>query len=160
MPVVQLAARRASASSHAAQDAEPGDAPSGSLGPETAAPDAARRLRLTRHARRRAARRNVLPDAVAYALAYGRAIQRTGVTFYFLGARDIPAEDRRANRFSRLVGTVVLVAPDGEVVTVYRNRQALRTILKKSKCRLAAFAADWPNARLEDRTGGLAWRTA
>jgi hypothetical protein len=41
-------------------------------------------------------------------------------------------------------GIVVLVAPNGEVVTVYRNRQALRTILKKMKYRLPMMDQDHP----------------
>ncbi len=91
---------------------------------------------LTRHARCRGARRNVAPDAVEYVLTHGRRIQRTGVTFYFLGRRDMPESDRRASWASRLEGTVVLVAAGGEVVTVYRNQRALRTIARKLKYRL------------------------
>lgn len=88
------------------------------------------------HARCRAARRNVA-DAIDYVLAYGRAIHRTGVTFYFLGRRDIPRMDRRASWVARLEGTVVLVAETGEIITVYRNRNALRLIQRKAKYRLA-----------------------
>ncbi len=91
---------------------------------------------LTRHARCRGARRNVAPDAVEYVLTHGRRLQRTGATFYFLGRRDMPEGDRRASWASRLEGTVVLVAAGGEVVTVYRNRRALRAITRKLKHRL------------------------
>jgi hypothetical protein len=87
----------------------------------------------TRHARRRSARRNVAPDAVDYVLAYGRMIQRTGAMFYFLGRRDIPPCDRRASWASRLEGSIVIVAPDGAVITIYRNRRGLHTIARKTK---------------------------
>jgi hypothetical protein len=97
---------------------------------------ARRPVRFSRHAHTRAARRNLVPDAVEYVLTNGRQVQRTGVTFYFLGWRDMPGADQRASWASRLEGTVVLVAPNGEVVTVYRNRRALRAILKKMKYRL------------------------
>ncbi len=90
-------------------------------------------LPFTRHARRRGARRNLAPDAVDYVVAYGRMIQRTGVTFYFLGWRDIPPHDRRASWASRLEGTIVLMASDGEIITVYRNRSGLHTIRRKLK---------------------------
>lgn len=90
----------------------------------------------TWHARKRSARRNVAPDAVEYVLAYGRMIQRTGVTFYFLGRRDIPPCDRCASWASRLEGAIVIVAPDGEVITLYRNRRGLRPIVRKMKYRL------------------------
>jgi hypothetical protein len=103
---------------------------------------ARRPVRFSRHAHGRAARRNLAPDAVHYALTHGRQVQRTGVTFYFLGWRDMPETDRRASWAARLEGIVVLVAPDGEVVTVYRNCRALRTILKKMKYRLPMMDQD------------------
>ncbi|MGZ3602007.1 MAG: DUF4258 domain-containing protein, partial [Ktedonobacterales bacterium] len=96
-------------------------------------------LPFTRHARKRSARRNVAPDAVDYVMAYGRMIQRTGVTFYFLGRRDIPPDDRRASWAARLEGTIVLQAPDEDVITIYRNRRGLRTIRRKMKYRLATL---------------------
>lgn len=98
-------------------------------------------VRFSLHALRRAARRNVVHDAVEYVLAYGRVLHRTGITFYFLAARDIPAEDRRAAWAVRLIGTVVLMGPDGEIITVYRNRRALPSIRRKLKYRLAPRVA-------------------
>ena len=97
--------------------------------------------RFSRHALRRAARRNIVPDAVEYVLAYGRVVHRTGITFYFLAARDVPAADRRTSWAARLVGTVVLMGPDGEIITVYRNRRALPTIRRKLKYRLTLNSA-------------------
>ncbi|HEU5439578.1 MAG TPA: DUF4258 domain-containing protein [Ktedonobacterales bacterium] len=93
--------------------------------------------RFTKHARTRASRRNVALDAVEYVLDHGRIVYRTGVMFYFLGRRDIPPADRRASWAARLEGTTVLVALDGEVITVYRNRCALRTITRKLKYRIS-----------------------
>lgn len=107
---------------------------------EAAEHDFGRRpLPFTRHARKRGARRNVAPDAVEYVMAYGRMIQRTGVTFYFLGRRDIPPRDRRASWASRLEGTIVLQAPGEDVITIYRNRRGLRVIQRKMKYRLATL---------------------
>lgn len=93
-------------------------------------------ISLTRHARRRSARRNVAPNAVEYVLAHGRMVRRTGVRFYFLGRRDIPACDRCASWATRLEGVIVVVAPEGGVITVYRNRHGLRAIERKMKYRL------------------------
>jgi hypothetical protein len=90
-------------------------------------------ISLTTHAARQAARRNIAPEALEYVLTYGRRIQRTGVTFYFLGRRDVPATDRQASWASRLEGTVVLLANDGEILTVYRHRKALHSIQRKQK---------------------------
>jgi hypothetical protein len=109
---------------------------------ETCGEAVGRVVSLSRHARRRGARRNVAPDAVEYVLTHGRWIQRTGVTFYFLGRRDMPENDRSAGWASRLEGTVVLVAADGEVVTVYRNRRALRAIARKMKYMLPTINQD------------------
>ena len=90
-------------------------------------------ISLTTHAALQAARRNIAPEALEYVLTYGRRIQRTGVTFYFLGWRDVPAADRQASWASRLEGTVVLLANDGEIITVYRHRKALHSIQRKQK---------------------------
>lgn len=95
-----------------------------------------RPVAFTRHACKRGARRNVAPDAVDYVLTHGRLLQRTGVTFCFLGWRDMPPADRCASWAARLEGTILLLAPDGTVITVYRNRRALPAIRRKMKYRL------------------------
>lgn len=91
-------------------------------------------MRQTRHASLRAAQRN-LAGAIDYIMAWGRLIQRTGVRFYFLGRRDIPAQHRHLPQIARLAGSVALVSPDGEVITLYRNAAALREIERKMKYR-------------------------
>jgi hypothetical protein len=125
-------------------------------------PEAVEKLRpesFTKHARKRAARRNLAPNAVDYVLAHGREIHRTGVSFYFLGRSDMPPADRRHSWASRLEGTIVLVALDGAVITAYRNRRGLRAILRKMKYRLLEITpcctddADWRDAQVE-------WKTA
>jgi hypothetical protein len=88
---------------------------------------------LSHHAALRAARRNLVSDEVEYVLTYGREVHRTGITFYFLGRSDIPPADRRTSWATRLEGTVVLLANDGQVITVYRHRRALRKIQRKQK---------------------------
>ncbi|HEU5345649.1 MAG TPA: hypothetical protein VFX31_12565 [Ktedonobacterales bacterium] len=90
--------------------------------------------RQTCHASRRAAQRN-LAGAIDYIMAWGRPIQRTGVCFYFLGRRDIPPQHRHLPQIARLAGSVALLSPDGEVITLYRNADALREIERKMKYR-------------------------
>lgn len=51
-------------------------------------------MSLIAHAACRAARRNIPPAALENVLTYGRGIQHTGVTFYFLGRREVPARSR------------------------------------------------------------------
>lgn len=94
---------------------------------------AAPSARLTDHARLRAAQRNLTMDALRYILTDGQEHRRTGVTFYVLSRRDIPAEDLRCSRVARLEGAVALVARDGAVITLYRNPTSIRTILRKAK---------------------------
>lgn len=117
-----------------------------------------RPLSLTAHALARAARRNVAPDAVDYVLTYGRRIQRTGVTFYFLGKRDMPPADQCAGWASRLEGTIVVVAPDGNVITVYRNRRGVRAIQRKLKYRLPGLGRCWTAS--ESDADALLWASA
>ena len=87
------------------------------------------------HASYRAASRSITRSDLDDILTYGRTIQRTGVTFYFLARKDLLAAGLRANRASRLEGTVVLVSKEREIITVYRNRKALRDIQRKPKYR-------------------------
>lgn len=94
-------------------------------------------LSYSRHGSARSARRNVARDAVDYVLAHGRVAQRTGVMFVFLGRRDVPRTDLSDPAVTRLVGTTLLIASDGEIVTVYRNTRAWRTIQHKTKYRSA-----------------------
>jgi hypothetical protein len=75
--------------------------------------------------------RNVGEDDVAFVIAFGRRLFRTGVEIYFLGRRDVPA--RYAREAEHLVGTVVIVARDSSVITVYRNARAHGTLKRKHK---------------------------
>jgi hypothetical protein len=88
------------------------------------------------HAQCRAAQRNLPSVAVAYIMAWGRLIHRTGVDFYFLGNDDIPAQHRHLPWVARLAGAVALVARDGEVITLYRHANAPRDIQRKMKYRI------------------------
>ena len=97
-----------------------------------------RLVQYSAHALRRAAQRHVAPDAVDYVVAHGTCCHRTGIMFFFLRRRDVPPEDAGLEWAQRLVGTVVLASRDGEVITTYRNTRALRTILRKTKYRLAS----------------------
>ena len=90
---------------------------------------------LTSHSRLRCAQRNISVDELDMVLSLGKEIRRTGVTFYFLGKRNVPFAARSSERMQKLVGTVLLVGDDDAIITVYRNESALRTILKKSKSR-------------------------
>jgi hypothetical protein len=92
------------------------------------------KYRISRHAARRMAQRNLSVGDVALVLRFGRKEHRTGVEFFFLGERDVPPGWGR--ELERLVGTTV-VAADECILTVYRNEKALAQIKRKLKWRLA-----------------------
>lgn len=89
--------------------------------------------RFTVHACRRAAQRNLTKDALRYIMTYGREYHRTGVSFFALARRDIPPEDLRLPWVARLEGAVALVSADGAVITLYRDPNSFRAILRKAK---------------------------
>ena len=93
-------------------------------------------LRQSDHARLRSAQRNLSDGAEAYIMTWGRVFYRTGVLFYFLGEKDIPAQHRRMPEIMRLAGAVVLVSRDGEIITTYRRADASRVIQRKMKYRI------------------------
>lgn len=96
-------------------------------------------MEMTEHARVRCAQRSIDAESFEFIKKHGRKIRRTGVTFFFLGKRDIPEKIRHQDRFSKLEGSVLLVSPDGELITAYRNKRGLKTIMKKPKHRLPSF---------------------
>ena len=92
------------------------------------------------HALVRLAQRNLSPSVIDYVFEHGRRVRNGKAVFVHLGKRDIPADDRRLTRFSRLEGTVlVLDAYSGcHLTTAYRNRRTgIRDIKRKLKRSIA-----------------------
>ena len=87
------------------------------------------------HAIDRMARRDLTEEDIEYVLWYGRKVYCGGALHIFLGSRDMPKGDKRYGQLARLEGTtIVLDSQSGRtVITVYRNRRALRGIRRKSK---------------------------
>jgi len=90
------------------------------------------KYRITRHALKRMAQRNLSLSDIALVLRLGRKECRTGVGFFFFGERDVPRG--RELDLRRLTGTTV-VAADGYILTVYRNERAISRIKRKPKWR-------------------------
>jgi hypothetical protein len=86
--------------------------------------------RITAHAWRRMAQRNLTLSDVLFALKFGRRVHRAHAAFFFVGRSCLPAGEEKG--WGRLVGTTVVVE-DGLVVTAYRNRRALSKIRRKPK---------------------------
>jgi uncharacterized protein DUF4258 len=94
-------------------------------------------LNLSQHAVRRMAQRNISLSDLEYVLEHGERLHKTGVTIYVLRKRDIPQSDRKRSKIARLEGTVVLTGffEDGslEIITVYRDKSAFRSVQCKVK---------------------------
>lgn len=88
------------------------------------------RYEFTHHALIRMAQRNLSKSDVIFAIKHGLSLHRDGIVFFFLGQRDLPKD---APYWSyRLEGTTVLLDPwTLTIITVYRNRRALRRIKRK-----------------------------
>ena len=95
---------------------------------------------LSEHAEQRLRHRQFTACEVAFVLQYGHIEYRTGVRFFFLGAKQIPVEQRDNIWVQRLIGSVVLVnSLEPTIVTMYRHKDALRVIRKKRKARAAGW---------------------
>jgi hypothetical protein len=92
---------------------------------------------LSKHAVLRMAQRNISIRDLEYVLEHGERVYKTGVTIYILRKRDILIGDRKRSTITRLEGTVVLTGftRDGtlEIITMYRNKNASRTLRWKKK---------------------------
>jgi hypothetical protein len=86
--------------------------------PDSAVPG----CRLTAHALRRAAQRNLSVADIHYVLAHGALHYAAGAAIVYLRKADIPRPDRQ--EFGRLEGTAVVLTPDRTlIITVWRNRR-------------------------------------
>ena len=93
------------------------------------------------HASQRLAQRNLTERDIEYVLNHGRRIRNGKALFICLGRRDIPADDLRTSRLTRLEGTVLVLDPftGSHLTTAYRNRRSgIRDIKRKQKYSLPA----------------------
>ncbi len=96
---------------------------------------------LSKHARRRGAQSNLSDRDLDLVRRYGVLEHRTGVRFYFVGRREVERYREVEPRLAKLHDIVMIVSSDDYVViTVYRNRNALKEIRRKSKVRFSDAA--------------------
>lgn len=79
--------------------------------------------RLSVHAWQRMCARGHSPDAVRAALEHGRIAHVREADFYIIGRAEIAAAARTGFDLRRLDGLHVVVADDGTIKTVFRNRE-------------------------------------
>lgn len=88
------------------------------------------------HAQQRKARRNLSNADIEFVLEYGQRMHCAGAMHVFLGRRDLPHERVLHQRHAHLEGTVLVIRVTQRqliLLTVYRNRQALRSIRAKAR---------------------------
>lgn len=89
-------------------------------------------MTFSRHALEQMPCRNLSRADIAVVAEWGVRVRRTGVTFVFLGRRQLAQMPDGGRKHARLEGTLLLL-DDGHVITCYRNRQhGLRDARKKA----------------------------
>ena len=89
---------------------------------------------LSRHARQRGAQSNLNERDVDLLRKYGVLEHRTGVRFYFVGKREVERYRLVEPRLAKLHDLVVVASKDDrKIITIYRNRKALKGIRRKPK---------------------------
>jgi hypothetical protein len=78
---------------------------------------------LSHHAVQRSRTRRIEVDAIATALAYGRARCVRGAEICTLGWREVRYWAGKGVDLARFEGVEVVCSHDGSVITVYRNRK-------------------------------------
>lgn len=78
-------------------------------------------LSLTDHARLRMDGRRIPVEAVAAVLDHGRVAWVRGAQVYALGRKEVDRAARRGLDLRAYAGLQVICAPNGGVITVYRN---------------------------------------
>jgi len=61
------------------------------------------------------------PEAVEAVLAHGRSVWARGAQIYALGRKEVARALQRGLDLRPFAGLQVVCAPDGDVLTVYRN---------------------------------------
>lgn len=84
----------------------------------------------SRHAISRISVRGFTDEQILYALQFGKKFHKTGITFFFVGKRQIPK--RFSKHFEGFEGITVLVSGD-VVITAYKNKSAASFIKRKNK---------------------------
>jgi len=78
--------------------------------------------KLTRHAIDRSRSRGIPTEAIDLVIAYGKHRAIRGADVYILGWREVRFHAQRGLDLSRWEGIEVVCAHDGQVLTVYRNK--------------------------------------
>lgn len=90
-------------------------------------------MKLTTHALNRMSQRRISDELLNLALKYGFVVYNAGAKFIFVRKKDIPEDMPRAIA-EKIEGIVIVMNPiDGTILTVYKNKNALKEIKRKLK---------------------------
>jgi hypothetical protein len=107
-------------------------------------------MHFTHHAVHRIDQRGIQPSWISLVLLYGTKIYNGGGLFVFMRRKDVPISVSPSVA-EKLEGITLLLDPATEaVITVYKNRQAIRNIKRKIKHRINGepfHHPGWPYSR-------------
>lgn len=83
--------------------------------------DLALRHSLSAHARQRMNARNLGLTAIKATLDFGRVVYTRGAIIYAIGKKEVRRHRSTRGDLGRFEGVHVVCAPDGTVITTYRN---------------------------------------
>jgi hypothetical protein len=89
-------------------------------------------MKTTTHAQNRCQQRAISAWDVDQVLNFGNAIYKQGIRFMFIPKKDIRTF-YQPDRQSSLEDLMILVGPDGAIITAYRNNDAVKNVKHKSK---------------------------
>lgn len=90
-------------------------------------------MKFTSHALKRMGMRRFNSALIELALKYGTKVYNGAAKFVFVRKKDIP-KDMPSSIAEKIEGLVIIMNPVNDtIITVYKNRNALRDIKKKVK---------------------------
>ena len=94
-------------------------------------------ITMTKHAENRASKRGINFEQIKLCIKYGEEIYKTGCLFFFMSNKCLKKLKKIYGSYlSKLEGLVVLTQNSNTslvVVTVYKDRQAMKVIRKKQE---------------------------
>lgn len=95
----------------------------------------------TAHSAFRSAQRGLTSEGIEYVHIFASRFHKGGALFCYLRLQDLPLEDRNRDFAMSLVGTALVLTPDGKtLLTAWRNRRTgLKLIRKKSAYHFVAI---------------------
>ncbi|MBI4946258.1 MAG: DUF4258 domain-containing protein [Bacteroidetes bacterium] len=92
----------------------------------------AQNIQITSHARKRAAQRGISIDMIVAAINYGQLIYKQGLRYYICLEKNILGI-LPPSLIDHYKNTVIILSTENELITCYKNENALSKIKRKAK---------------------------